>query len=79
MADWFERWFQEDYIALYPNRDATQAQNQVKMVLEALSVDIDQFGRSESLNTQSSELKILDAGCGSVQLSSNDRFPAPES
>jgi len=49
--EWFERWFGEQYKALYPHRNQAQARDQVKALMEACSA-------SPSWN-------ILDVGCGS--------------
>lgn len=48
---WFEKWFQEDYVALYPNRDENQAQAQVHSVLQAINIP--------------SHARVIDLGCGS--------------
>ena len=32
MKDWFEDWFGEEYLALYPHRDETEAQHAVEMI-----------------------------------------------
>jgi SAM-dependent methyltransferase len=31
-ADWFERWFGEEYIALYPHRNAAEAEHAVELI-----------------------------------------------
>lgn len=32
MSDWFQEWFGEEYLALYPHRDETEAQHAVEMI-----------------------------------------------
>lgn len=49
--EWFERWFGEQYKALYPHRNQAQARDQVKALMGACSA-------SPSWN-------IIDVGCGS--------------
>jgi SAM-dependent methyltransferase len=49
--EWFERWFGEEYKALYPHRSEIQADAQVRALVEASSAI--------------SPWKILDVGCGS--------------
>lgn len=50
-SEWYEKWFQEDYLALYPNRDEGQAQRQVESVLQEISL--------------SDSAVVYDLGCGS--------------
>jgi SAM-dependent methyltransferase len=38
-SEWFQRWFGEEYIALYPHRDATEAEHVVELI-EATLGDI---------------------------------------
>lgn len=33
MAEWFERWFGDDYLALYPHRDEADAERLVQLIL----------------------------------------------
>lgn len=47
---WFERWFGEDYKALYPHRDEQQADGQVRALVEACSAP--------------TSWRILDVACG---------------
>ena len=35
MTEWFEEWFGEDYLALYPHRDEAEAERAVRLVLTA--------------------------------------------
>jgi SAM-dependent methyltransferase len=48
--EWFERWFGEEYKALYPHRDEAQAQVQVEVLIRACAAQ--------------PSWKILDVGCG---------------
>jgi SAM-dependent methyltransferase len=50
--EWFERWFGEEYKALYPHRDEAQAETQVRAVLGAATRAGLPPGR------------VLDIGCG---------------
>lgn len=36
-SEWFERWFGEDYIALYPHRNAAEAEKAVALIEQTLS------------------------------------------
>lgn len=50
MKDWFEDWFGEEYLALYPHRDETEAQHAIDMIsreVEGRRVD-----------------RVLDLACG---------------
>lgn len=49
-SEWYEKWFQEDYLALYPNRDEAQAIAQVESVLSQITIPDD--------------AQVLDMGCG---------------
>ena len=49
--EWFERWFGDEYKALYPHRDETQAHEQVGALIQSLSA--------------SPSWRVLDVGCGS--------------
>lgn len=53
--EWFERWFGEEYKALYPHRDEAQARTQVAFLVRALSVHAGGAPSSWS---------VLDVGCG---------------
>ena len=55
--EWFERWFGEEYKALYPHRDEAQAEDQVGAVLRALA---DAAGTADVLRPW----RVLDVGCG---------------
>lgn len=35
MTEWFEEWFGEEYLALYPHRDDAEAEQAVRLVLES--------------------------------------------
>lgn len=37
MRDWFQDWFGEEYLALYPHRDETEAQRAIQMVESEIS------------------------------------------
>ncbi len=37
MKDWFEDWFGEEYLALYPHRDESEAQHAVEMIAAAVA------------------------------------------
>jgi ubiquinone/menaquinone biosynthesis C-methylase UbiE len=50
MKDWFEDWFGEEYLALYPHRDETEAQHAVEMIERELSL--------KHVN------RVLDLACG---------------
>jgi ubiquinone/menaquinone biosynthesis C-methylase UbiE len=50
VRDWFESWFGEEYVALYPHRDAAEAEHAVEMVETHASAS---FGS-----------KVLDLACG---------------
>ena len=52
--EWFERWFGEEYKALYPHRDEAQAADQVGAVLRAAT------GAADAVPPR----RILDVGCG---------------
>ncbi|MEO5589723.1 MAG: class I SAM-dependent methyltransferase [Gemmatimonadaceae bacterium] len=49
-SEWFKRWFGEDYIALYPHRDATEAEHAVALIEK--TIDSGGFTR------------VLDLACG---------------
>src|SRR6266850_155017 len=34
MTEWFEEWFGEEYLQLYPHRDAAEAERAVALILE---------------------------------------------
>ena len=36
MTEWFEEWFGEEYLQLYPHRDAAEAERAVALILEAV-------------------------------------------
>jgi len=36
MTEWFEEWFGEEYLQLYPHRDAAEAERAVSLILERL-------------------------------------------
>ncbi len=48
--DWFEDWFGEEYLALYPHRDESEAQHAVEMIAGAVS--------NKGIN------RVLDLACG---------------
>lgn len=50
MKDWFEDWFGEDYLALYPHRDEREAQHAVEMIEQQLE--------GKHVN------RVLDLACG---------------
>lgn len=50
MKDWFEDWFGEEYLALYPHRDETEAQHAVELIEKELD------GKAVS--------RALDLACG---------------
>jgi len=50
MTEWFESWFNEDYLALYPHRDAAEAGQLVQLI-----------GR---FTGWTSGWRVLDVGCG---------------
>ena len=49
-GEWFERWFGEEYLHLYPHRDAEEAQRAVSLVLQHAGVHPD--------------VPVLDLACG---------------
>jgi SAM-dependent methyltransferase len=53
-GEWFERWFGEDYKALYPHRDEAQAAAQVAALLDAISLE----------SRAGEPARILDIACG---------------
>ena len=50
MTDWFQDWFGEEYLALYPHRDETEAQHAVEMIETELN--------GKHIN------RVLDLACG---------------
>ena len=50
MRDWFESWFGEEYVALYPHRDAAEAEHAVEMI--------------ESYADAARGSRVLDLACG---------------
>jgi SAM-dependent methyltransferase len=50
MTEWFEEWFGEDYLRLYPHRDEADAERAVTLICQTLGVE-----RGWS---------VLDVGCG---------------
>ena len=50
MAEWFEEWFGEDYLQLYPHRDEVEAERAVALVAEATGLR--------------AGWRVLDVGCG---------------
>ena len=50
MSEWFESWFGEDYVALYPHRDAAEAEHAVELI--------------ERLVDSPSMPRVLDLACG---------------
>lgn len=50
MSDWFESWFGEEYVALYPHRDAAEAEHAVGLI--------------EKHVPGSPDLRALDLACG---------------
>lgn len=50
MTDWFQDWFGEEYLALYPHRDETEAQHAVEMIEHEL--------HGKHIN------RVLDLACG---------------
>ena len=50
MSDWFESWFGEDYVALYPHRDAAEAEHAVELI--------------ERYVESSPRTRVLDLACG---------------
>ena len=36
MTEWFEEWFGEEYLQLYPHRDAAEAERAVALILDAV-------------------------------------------
>ena len=49
-SQWFENWFNEDYLALYQHRDMADAEGQISLILSTLGV--------------TPSTRILDLGCG---------------
>lgn len=49
-SEWFQRWFGEDYIALYPHRDATEAEHAVALIEKTIGSD--------------GVTRVLDLACG---------------
>lgn len=50
MSDWFESWFGEEYVALYPHRDAAEAEHAIDLI--------------EKHVPGSRDLRALDLACG---------------
>lgn len=50
MAEWFEEWFGEEYLQLYPHRDDAEAERAVALITRATGVRAD--------------WRVLDVGCG---------------
>jgi SAM-dependent methyltransferase len=50
MAEWFEEWFGEEYLELYPHRDDAEAERAVALVVEATGL--------------ARGWRVLDVGCG---------------
>lgn len=58
--EWFERWFGEEYKALYPHRDEAQAAVQVRAVVRALNA----IDAADAVPSPEAPRRILDVGCG---------------
>ncbi len=56
--DWFEEWFDENYLDVYSNKDDEDAQAQIKLLLNNVPLK----ANGASVNGQVN--KILDLGCG---------------
>jgi SAM-dependent methyltransferase len=50
MAEWFEEWFGEEYLRLYPHRDDAEAERAVALIARATGLRAD--------------WRVLDVGCG---------------
>jgi SAM-dependent methyltransferase len=50
MTEWFEEWFGEDYLQLYPHRDDAEAERVVALIAEATGMR--------------AGWRVLDVGCG---------------
>lgn len=50
MSEWFESWFGEDYVALYPHRDEAEAEHAIELIARTLG------GRKVD--------RVLDLACG---------------
>ena len=50
MPEWFEEWFGEEYLQLYPHRDDAEAERAVALIADAT-------GLTEGW-------RVLDVGCG---------------
>ncbi len=50
MTEWFEEWFGEDYLQLYPHRDAAEAERAVALILERVGF--------------AAGWRVLDVACG---------------
>ncbi len=37
MTEWFEEWFGEEYLQLYPHRDAAEAERAVGLILDRVA------------------------------------------
>ena len=61
--EWFERWFGEEYKALYPHRDEAQAAVQVGAVVRAVQA-ANAAGVSNAASPLEAPGRILDVGCG---------------
>jgi SAM-dependent methyltransferase len=50
MSEWFEEWFGEDYLRLYPHRDDAEAERAVSLIAQATGL--------------TAGWRVLDVGCG---------------
>ena len=64
--EWFERWFGEEYKALYPHRDEAQAGAQVAFLVRALSDSVPRTENDSGVPSAGlpSSWRALDVGCG---------------
>jgi len=50
VSEWFESWFGEEYVALYPHRDAAEAEHAIELI--------------ERVGLRGSGTRVLDLACG---------------
>ena len=63
MTEWFEEWFGEEYLQLYPHRDAAEAERAVALIL-------DRVGFAPGW-------RVLDVACGAGRHAGHSKPPAP--